>query len=131
MTLPTPLLDIIKNPRDLHRLPREALRPVADEPRAQAISGLAVTGGHFGADLGVAKIALHYVLDAHADRLIRHVGHPACPHKIRSGATASAACARVPARDMTTARWARHAPAARVGGTPTRTATGSGGIGAQ
>ncbi len=84
MTKPTPLLDTIKNPEDLRRLPEAALRQVADELRAETISAVAVTGGHLGAGLGVVEltVALHHVFDTPADRLIWDVGHQAYPHKI-------------------------------------------------
>ena len=84
MTLPTPLLDTIKSPDDLRRLPEGSLRQVAEELRAETISAVAVTGGHLGAGLGVVEltVALHYVFDTPRDRLIWDVGHQAYPHKI-------------------------------------------------
>jgi 1-deoxy-D-xylulose-5-phosphate synthase len=84
MTAPTPLLDTIKKPEDLRALPKESLRQVADELRAETISAVAVTGGHLGAGLGVVEltVALHYVFDTPADRLVWDVGHQAYPHKI-------------------------------------------------
>jgi 1-deoxy-D-xylulose-5-phosphate synthase len=84
MTVPTPLLDTIKKPEDLRALPKEALRQVADELRAETISAVAVTGGHLGAGLGVVEltVALHYVFDTPNDRLVWDVGHQAYPHKI-------------------------------------------------
>ncbi len=84
MTLPTPLLDTIKSPDDLRRLPEDSLRQVAEELRAETINAVAVTGGHLGAGLGVVEltVALHYVFDTPRDRLIWDVGHQAYPHKI-------------------------------------------------
>jgi 1-deoxy-D-xylulose-5-phosphate synthase len=84
MTVPTPLLDTIKKPEDLRALPKETLRQVADELRAETINAVAVTGGHLGAGLGVVEltVALHYVFDTPADRLVWDVGHQAYPHKI-------------------------------------------------
>jgi 1-deoxy-D-xylulose-5-phosphate synthase len=84
MSVTTPLLDTIKKPEDLRALPKEALRQVADELRAETISAVAVTGGHLGAGLGVVEltVALHYVFDTPADRLVWDVGHQAYPHKI-------------------------------------------------
>ena len=48
---------------------------------------MASTGGHLGAGLGVVEltVALHYVFDTPADRLIWDVGHQAYPHKILTG----------------------------------------------
>jgi 1-deoxy-D-xylulose-5-phosphate synthase len=80
----TPLLDQIKTPQDLRRLEPSQLRQVADELRRETIDAVAVTGGHLGAGLGVIEltVALHYVFDTPADRLIWDVGHQAYPHKI-------------------------------------------------
>jgi 1-deoxy-D-xylulose-5-phosphate synthase len=83
----TPLLDRIETPTDLRKLPRESLRLLADELRAETISAVSVTGGHLGAGLGVVEltVALHYVFDTPRDRLIWDVGHQAYPHKIITG----------------------------------------------
>jgi 1-deoxy-D-xylulose-5-phosphate synthase len=80
----SPLLDTIKVPADLRRLPPESLRQLADELRAETIDAVSVTGGHLGAGLGVVEltVALHYVFDTPADKLIWDVGHQAYPHKI-------------------------------------------------
>jgi 1-deoxy-D-xylulose-5-phosphate synthase len=80
----TPLLDQIKTPQDLRRLEPSQLRQVADELRRETVDAVAVTGGHLGAGLGVIEltVALHYVFDTPADRLIWDVGHQAYPHKI-------------------------------------------------
>jgi 1-deoxy-D-xylulose-5-phosphate synthase len=80
----TPLLDQIKTPQDLRRLEATQLRQVADELRQETIDAVAVTGGHLGAGLGVIEltVALHYVFDTPADRLVWDVGHQAYPHKI-------------------------------------------------
>src|ERR1700726_3660635 len=84
---PPPLLDTIKSPADLRRLPEKDLRQVADELRAETISAVAVTGGHLGAGLGVVEltVALHYLFDTPRDRLLWDVGHQAYPHKILTG----------------------------------------------
>jgi 1-deoxy-D-xylulose-5-phosphate synthase len=80
----TPLLDQIKTPQDLRRLEPGQLRQVADELRRETIDAVAVTGGHLGAGLGVIEltVALHYVFNTPADRLVWDVGHQAYPHKI-------------------------------------------------
>jgi 1-deoxy-D-xylulose-5-phosphate synthase len=85
--LSTPLLDTIKTPDDLRRLPEHQLQQVADELRTETISAVSVTGGHLGAGLGVVEltVALHYVFDTPQDRLIWDVGHQAYPHKILTG----------------------------------------------
>jgi 1-deoxy-D-xylulose-5-phosphate synthase len=83
----TPLLDQIDIPADLRKLPEEDLRQLADELRAELIDAVSITGGHFGASLGVVEltVALHYVFDTPNDRLIWDVGHQAYPHKILTG----------------------------------------------
>src|SRR5580698_2411350 len=83
----TPLLDGINSPADLRKLPRAQVRAFADELRTDLIDIVSVTGGHFGAGLGVVELttALHYVFNTPADRLIWDVGHQAYPHKIITG----------------------------------------------
>src|SRR6186997_2354957 len=83
----TPLLDTIHTPDDLRRLKVEQIRQVADELRQETIDAVSVTGGHFGAGLGVVELttALHYIFDTPRDRLIWDVGHQAYPHKILTG----------------------------------------------
>jgi 1-deoxy-D-xylulose-5-phosphate synthase len=83
----TPLLDTIKTPDDLRRLKVEQVQQVADELRQETIDAVSVTGGHFGAGLGVVELttAIHYVFDTPRDRLIWDVGHQAYPHKILTG----------------------------------------------
>jgi len=83
----TPLLDTIHTPDDLRRLKVEQVRQVADELRQETIDAVSVTGGHFGAGLGVVELttALHYVFDTPRDRLVWDVGHQAYPHKILTG----------------------------------------------
>ncbi|MFC3703810.1 1-deoxy-D-xylulose-5-phosphate synthase [Devosia honganensis] len=83
----TPLLDTVRSPADLRALPREQLRQLADELRAETIEAVSVTGGHLGAGLGVVEltVALHAVFDTPNDRIIWDVGHQAYPHKILTG----------------------------------------------
>jgi len=83
----TPLLDTVGFPSDLRKLPENRLPQLASELRAELIDAVSQTGGHLGAGLGVVEltIALHYVFDTPADRLIWDVGHQAYPHKILTG----------------------------------------------
>ncbi|TNC74959.1 1-deoxy-D-xylulose-5-phosphate synthase [Rubellimicrobium roseum] len=83
----TPLLDRVREPRDLKRLTEAQLHQLAQELRAETISAVSVTGGHLGAGLGVVEltVALHAVFDTPRDRLVWDVGHQAYPHKILTG----------------------------------------------
>jgi len=83
----TPLLDTIKFPQDLRKLEAEQLPQLADELRTELIDAVSVTGGHLGAGLGVVEltVAIHYLFETPADRLIWDVGHQAYPHKILTG----------------------------------------------
>ena len=83
----TPLLDRVRLPSDMKNLSIEQLKQLADELRWEMIDAVAKTGGHLGAGLGVVEltVALHYVFDTPADRLIWDVGHQSYPHKILTG----------------------------------------------
>ena len=83
----TPLLDSIRTPEDLRRLPASRLTQVAEELRQETIDAVSVTGGHLGAGLGVIEltVALHYLFDTPRDRVVWDVGHQAYPHKILTG----------------------------------------------
>jgi 1-deoxy-D-xylulose-5-phosphate synthase len=83
----TPLLDTIRVPADLRKLPERQLAQLAAELRQETIDAVSITGGHLGAGLGVVEltVALHYVFDTPDDRLLWDVGHQAYPHKILTG----------------------------------------------
>ena len=83
----TPLLDRTPSVTELRALAPVQLRQLADELRAETIDAASATGGHFGAGLGVVEltVALHYVFNTPADRLIWDVSHQAYPHKILTG----------------------------------------------
>ncbi len=82
-----PLLARIESPADLRALPEERLEAVARELRAYLIETVSGIGGHFAAGLGTVEltVALHYVYDTPADRLVWDVGHQAYPHKVLTG----------------------------------------------
>lgn len=83
----TPLLDQVKFPADLKKIPQSDLQKFADELRFETIAAVSKTGGHLGAGLGVVELttALHYVFDTPHDKIIWDVGHQAYPHKIITG----------------------------------------------
>src|SRR5699024_6189173 len=82
-----PRLSTITTPADLRRFPEAELSAVADELRAYLIESVASSGGHFGAGLGVVEltVALHWLYETPADRLVWDVGHQCYPHKILTG----------------------------------------------
>jgi 1-deoxy-D-xylulose-5-phosphate synthase len=87
MVAKTPLLDTVSDPASLKALAPDQLRQLSDELRAEIIDAASTTGGHFGAGLGVIEltVALHYVFNTPADRLIWDVSHQAYPHKVLTG----------------------------------------------
>ncbi len=80
-------LDTINSPDDLRKLTREELLPLADELRQFILESVSKTGGHLSSNLGTVElsIALHYVFDTPADRIVWDVGHQSYPHKILTG----------------------------------------------
>ena len=83
----TSILDRVQFPADLRALPESDLAQLTAELRTETIDAVSMTGGHLGAGLGVVEltVALHYVFDTPADRLIWDVGHQSYPHKILTG----------------------------------------------
>ena len=81
------LLERIKNPADLRKLPEDELETVASEVRDRMIDVISRVGGHFAPGLGVVEltIAMHYVFNTPKDKLIWDVGHQGYPHKILTG----------------------------------------------
>ena len=80
-------LDSIHTPADLKKLSREDLPELADELRQFILDSVSKTGGHLSSNLGTVElsIALHYVFDTPADRIVWDVGHQSYPHKILTG----------------------------------------------
>jgi 1-deoxy-D-xylulose-5-phosphate synthase len=81
------LLAKIREPADLRQVPRDRLRDVCDELRAELVELGAVRGGHFAGSLGTVEltVGLHWVFDTPRDRLIWDVGHQAYGHKALTG----------------------------------------------
>ncbi|MBQ8712110.1 MAG: 1-deoxy-D-xylulose-5-phosphate synthase [Prevotella sp.] len=81
------LLDQIKYPSDLRRLPRTDLPQVCKELREDIVNELSVNPGHLASSLGVVEltVALHYVYQTPEDRIVWDVGHQAYGHKILTG----------------------------------------------
>ncbi|AXA92399.1 1-deoxy-D-xylulose-5-phosphate synthase [Massilia sp. YMA4] len=81
------LLENIDNPADLRKLPRHQLKPLADELRSFLLDSVSKTGGHLSSNLGTVEltVALHYVFNTPADRIVWDVGHQTYSHKILTG----------------------------------------------
>ncbi len=81
------LLDNIDSPADIKDFTPEELSRVAEELREFIVETTSRVGGHLASSLGAVELtlALHYVFDAPADKIIWDVGHQAYPHKILTG----------------------------------------------
>jgi len=81
------ILDGIRSPEDLKRVPRERFPDVAAEIREMIVRCVSCTGGHLASSLGVVEltIALHSVYSCPQDRIVWDVGHQAYAHKILTG----------------------------------------------
>jgi 1-deoxy-D-xylulose-5-phosphate synthase len=80
----TPLLDTVREPKDIRDFSLDELEQLAKEVRAETIDAVSVTGGHLGAGLGVVELT-HHVFNTPEDILIWDVGHQSYPHKILTG----------------------------------------------
>ena len=81
------ILDRVDSPADLKQVPETDLARLAQEIREEIVRTVSATGGHLGAGLGAVEIAiaLHYVFDAPADKIVWDVGHQCYPHKLLTG----------------------------------------------
>src|SRR3984893_1648681 len=85
--VPTPLLDRIQRPQDLHALTNGELEALAEEVRSELVRVVFETGGHLGSNVGSVEltIALHSLLDSPTDKIVWDVGHQAYVHKLLTG----------------------------------------------
>ena len=81
------LLETIRSPDDVKKLPRAQLQKLADEVRQRLIDVVSQTGGHIGAGLGVVEltVALCWAFDSPRDKIVWDVGHQGYPWKILTG----------------------------------------------
>lgn len=81
------MLEQIKSPVDLKKVPIEKLPALAQEIRAKIIEVVSKTGGHLASSLGAVElaIALHYCLNTPSDVIVWDVGHQAYAHKLLTG----------------------------------------------
>ena len=83
----TTLLEQVNSPADLKKLSAAELKTLAGEIRQFILDTISRTGGHLASNLGVVEmtLALHYVFDFKADKLLWDVGHQCYTHKIITG----------------------------------------------
>jgi 1-deoxy-D-xylulose-5-phosphate synthase len=81
------ILEKVESLSDLRKLGIEELNRLAEEVRELIIETVSHTGGHLAANLGVVEltIALLYVFDAGADRILWDVSHQSYAYKILTG----------------------------------------------
>jgi 1-deoxy-D-xylulose-5-phosphate synthase len=84
---PTPLLDSLSDVSLIRKFSYEELLNLTDEVREYLLYSTSISGGHFGAGLGVVEltVALHHVFNTPNDKIVWDVGHQAYPHKILTG----------------------------------------------
>ena len=82
-----PLLTALDVPADLRRLPLTQLPTLAGEVRSFLRNNVTTRPDHLAAGLATVElaIALHYVFDTPADRVVWDSGHQAWPHKLLTG----------------------------------------------
>ena len=81
------LLDHIQDPSDLRKLSPDQLPALCGEIRRYMVECCARNPGHLGSSLGAVEliVALHYIYNTPADKLVFDVGHQAYAHKILTG----------------------------------------------
>ncbi len=81
------LLETISEPAELRKLDRKRLPQLTKELRDFIVESVSRTGGHLSSNLGTVEltVALHYVFDTPADRIVWDVGHQTYAHKILTG----------------------------------------------
>ena len=81
------LLEKIKIPSDLKKIPLKDLALLSAEIRQRMIQVVSKTGGHLASSLGSVEltVALHYCLDTPKDKIIWDVGHQSYAHKLLTG----------------------------------------------
>ncbi len=81
------VLGKVRSPKDVKGLQRGELTELAAEIRKRIVDVVSKTGGHLASSLGAVElaIAIHYVFDAPADKIIWDVGHQAYAHKMLTG----------------------------------------------
>ncbi len=81
------LIDRAISPAEVKKLSYSELTGLAKEIREEIVRNLNKTGGHLASNLGIVEItlALHYVFDSPADKILFDVGHQCYVHKMLTG----------------------------------------------
>ncbi len=81
------ILDKVNSPDDVKKLSFNEMSQLADEMRDFIIKKVNTISGHCGPNLGIAEatIALHYVFNSPADKIVFDVSHQCYPHKFITG----------------------------------------------
>lgn len=81
------LLDKIKSPDDLKKMPDSDMPALAEEIRQVLVDTVSHTGGHLASNLGVVELtlAIHRVFNSPKDKIVWDVGHQAYTHKLITG----------------------------------------------
>ena len=89
--LPVPVngsvLNTVRKPADLARMPLDELNRLSAEIRAELIQSVSKTGGHLAPSLGVIEltVAMLSVFNPDNDKIIWDVGHQAYAYKLLTG----------------------------------------------
>lgn len=77
----------IKSPADIQSMTVGELSLLCDDLRSALLERLSIRGGHIGPNLGMveATVALHYVFDSPADKIVFDVSHQCYVHKMLTG----------------------------------------------
>ncbi|MDP3048784.1 MAG: 1-deoxy-D-xylulose-5-phosphate synthase [Thermodesulfovibrionales bacterium] len=81
------LIKKIKSPDDLKTLSVEELNSLSEELRDIIVERVSINGGHLASNLGAVELtlALHYVFNSPADKIVWDVGHQSYTHKLITG----------------------------------------------
>lgn len=81
------MLNQIKNPENLKKIPAKNLPDLCEEIRQVLIQKISTNGGHLAPNLGVVELttALHYVFNAPTDKIVFDVSHQTYVHKMLTG----------------------------------------------
>ena len=78
------LLERIKKPNDIKKIPQDSYEDLAAEIRQFLVEKVSKTGGHLASNLGAVELtmALHLSLNLPEDKIVWDVGHQSYTHKL-------------------------------------------------